>query len=98
MIVIFLNGATLMGGAFALNAITVAFYPTVIRATGMGTALSIGRLGAIFGPMAIGAAMVANLPVFQIFIILAVPGIFCAVAILWLNNKSKKLKSVSQAA
>lgn len=96
MMVIFLNGATLMGGAFALNAITVAYYPTVIRATGMGTALSIGRLGAIFGPMAIGAAMAASLPVFQIFIMLAVPGIFCAVAILWLNNKTRQLKAAGQ--
>ncbi len=91
MMVIFLNGATLMGGAFALNAITVAYYPTVIRATGMGTALSIGRLGAIFGPMAIGAAMAASLPVFQIFIMLAVPGIFCAVE--W--NRYKPVPSVN---
>jgi len=96
--VVFLNGLTLMGGAFALNAITAAFYPTTIRATGLGTALAVGRLGAIFGPMLIGAAMAANLPVVQIFIILAVPGVFCAIAILWLGAKKKKMELIAASS
>ncbi len=89
--VIFLSGLTLMGGAFAMNAVTAAFYPTTIRSTGLGWGLAIGRLGAIFGPMAIGAALVANRAVDEIFILVAVPGVFCAVAILLLGARLKRL-------
>lgn len=95
--VIFWSGLTLMGGAFALNAVTADFYPTTVRSTGLGWGLAIGRLGAIFGPMAIGAALAAERTVNDIFFIVAAPGVFCAIAILWLDARSKRTKA-EQAA
>lgn len=96
--VIALSGFTLMGGAFAMNAVTAAFYPTTARSTGLGWGLAIGRLGAIFGPMAIGAALAANRDVSEIFFIVAAPGVFCAVAILFIGAKSRKLREVEDRA
>jgi len=94
--VIFLSGVTLMGGAFAMNAVTAAFYPTTVRSTGLGWGLAIGRLGAIFGPMAIGAALAANRAVGEIFFLVAVPGVFCALAILLLGAKLKRLRATQE--
>jgi AAHS family 4-hydroxybenzoate transporter-like MFS transporter len=91
--VICLSGFTLMGGAFAMNAVTAAFYPTTVRSTGLGWGLAIGRLGAIFGPMAIGAALAANRAVGEIFFLVAVPGVFCAITILLIGAKSRQLRA-----
>lgn len=91
--VICLSGFTLMGGAFAMNAVTAAYYPTIVRSTGLGWGLAIGRLGAIFGPMAIGAALAVNRPVTEIFFLVAVPGVFCAIAILLIGAKSRRLRA-----
>lgn len=90
--VICLSGFTLMGGAFAMNAVTAAFYPTTVRSTGLGWGLAIGRLGAIFGPMAIGAALAADRAVGEIFFLVAVPGVFCAITILLIGAKSRQLR------
>ena len=90
--IICISGLTLMGGAFAMNAVTAAFYPTTVRSSGLGSGLAVGRLGAIFGPMAIGAALAANRSVGEIFLLVATPGIFCAVAILWLGARIKRLR------
>jgi MFS transporter, AAHS family, 4-hydroxybenzoate transporter len=44
-------GAVVVGGQIAMNAITASFYPAQIRATGVGWALGIGRIGSIVGPL-----------------------------------------------
>lgn len=98
LIVIGLSGFTLMGGAFAMNAVTAAFYPTTARSTGLGWGLAIGRLGAIFGPMAIGAALAADRAVSDIFFIVAAPGVFCAFAIMFIGAKSRKMRAQEDQA
>jgi MFS transporter, AAHS family, 4-hydroxybenzoate transporter len=44
-------GAVVVGGQIAMNAITASFYPDHIRATGVGWALGVGRIGSIVGPL-----------------------------------------------
>jgi AAHS family 4-hydroxybenzoate transporter-like MFS transporter len=44
-------GAVVVGGQIAMNAVTASFYPAQIRATGVGWALGIGRIGSIIGPL-----------------------------------------------
>lgn len=83
--VIFVSGLTLMGAAFAMNAVTAVFYPTSARSTGLGWGLAIGRIGAIVGPILIGAALSAQWNVGQVFATVASPSIFCAVSIMVLG-------------
>jgi len=51
-ILLFVIGWGSSGTQFALNALAAAFYPPVIRSTGIGWAVGIGRVGAILGPLA----------------------------------------------
>ncbi|HKV06137.1 MAG TPA: MFS transporter [Candidatus Acidoferrales bacterium] len=44
-------GFVVIGAQSGLNALAAKFYPTVIRSTGVGWALGIGRIGSIVGPL-----------------------------------------------
>jgi AAHS family 4-hydroxybenzoate transporter-like MFS transporter len=50
-IAIFIAGFCIVGGQIAANALAAGFYPTAVRATGVGWALGIGRIGSIVGPL-----------------------------------------------
>src|SRR5882724_4203472 len=52
---IFAAGFCIVGGQIAANALAAGFYPTSVRATGIGWALGIGRVGSIVGPLIGGA-------------------------------------------
>lgn len=54
---IFAAGFCIVGGQIAANALAAAFYPTAVRATGVGWALGIGRVGSIVGPLVGGALL-----------------------------------------
>lgn len=45
------SGVGVVGGQNASHALSSGFYPTAIRATGVGWALGIGRIGSIVGPL-----------------------------------------------
>ena len=47
----------MIGGQLILYTLAPSYYPILIRATGTGAALSVGRLGGIFGPLAAGGLM-----------------------------------------
>src|SRR5437588_11599255 len=55
---IFAAGFCIVGGQIASNALAATFYPTAVRATGVGWALGIGRIGSIVGPL-VGGALLA---------------------------------------
>lgn len=57
-VAIFAAGFCIVGGQIAANALAANFYPTSMRATGVGWALGIGRVGSIIGPL-IGGALVS---------------------------------------
>lgn len=78
----FLAGFFTFGAQISMNALAAEIYPTAARATGVGWALGIGRLGSIFGPV-VGGALVAlalGLPVyFGLFgALLLIAGLACA--------------------
>src|ERR1700761_65877 len=56
---IFAAGFCVVGGQIAANALTAGFYPTSVRATGVGWALGIGRIGSIVGPL-VGGVLLAE--------------------------------------
>src|SRR5882757_4491241 len=57
---IFAAGFCMVGGQIAANALAATFYPTSVRATGVGWALGIGRVGSIIGPLVGGALLIAT--------------------------------------
>ena len=69
---IFTAGFCMVGGQIAANALAATFYPTSIRATGVGWALGIGRVGSIIGPLLVGQ-FASVVPVQQLYAWTALP-------------------------
>lgn len=78
---IFVGGFTVIGTQFGMNALTVNFYPTGIRATGLGWAHAMGRIGSIIGPIAVGAVLALEWELPQVFLLAAAPAFICFGAI-----------------
>jgi AAHS family 4-hydroxybenzoate transporter-like MFS transporter len=76
-----LVGFCLSGGQKANNALSVYFYPTALRGTGLGWALGIGRIGGVAGPFAAGLLLTAGWSPAQLFYASAIPMLIGAVAI-----------------
>src|SRR6202051_818218 len=57
---IFTAGFCMVGGQIAANALAATFYPTSIRATGVGWALGIGRVGSVVGLLGGGGVVAAE--------------------------------------
>jgi MFS transporter, AAHS family, 4-hydroxybenzoate transporter len=79
-LVIFLAGFCVVGGQTSSNALTAEYYPTTIRATGVGWALGIGRVGSIVGPILGGALLAGGTPVRTVFWAAAIPPVIATVA------------------
>ena len=75
IVVIFVAGWCVVGGQGGLNALEATFYPTALRATGIGWALGIGRAGAIVGPYVGGLLLAGHWTTQQLFIAAAVPAV-----------------------
>jgi AAHS family 4-hydroxybenzoate transporter-like MFS transporter len=81
-------GAGIMGGQTAMAVLAGAFYPTYIRATGVGWCFGVGRVGAIIGPL-IGGWMVASQWTPRgIFMAAAVPPVIVAMLLLFLRSRT----------
>lgn len=81
----FLTGFCINGGQPCLNTISVIFYPTAIRATGIGWALGIGRIGAVVGPLIGGILVGAKLGVPVVILANVIPALIGAAAIIMFN-------------
>ncbi len=71
--------ASAAGGA--LLAVSAAAYPESARATGVGWALGVGRVGAVVGPSAMGLLVAAGWPTRSLYFVLSVPFLAAAVLI-----------------
>jgi MFS transporter, AAHS family, 4-hydroxybenzoate transporter len=58
LLCLFVMGFGIQGGFVGLYAVAARVYPTSFRATGVGWAIGIGRLGGIMGPL-VGGLLVA---------------------------------------
>jgi AAHS family 4-hydroxybenzoate transporter-like MFS transporter len=81
MTAIFVAGFCTLGGQTALNAAAAGFYPTQARATGVGYALGVGRLGSIVGPLVAGVVIAANWSPAALFAASAAPSLAAAAAL-----------------
>jgi MFS transporter, AAHS family, 4-hydroxybenzoate transporter len=82
MAVTFMLGVTVQGAQAGINALSAMYYPTVIRSTGVGWALGVGRIGSIVGPFIGGLMLAAQWTPQQIFMAGAVPALCAAAAVI----------------
>jgi MFS transporter, AAHS family, 4-hydroxybenzoate transporter len=76
---VFASGMGVIGGQTAANALAADFYPTAIRATGVGWALGIGRVGSILGPI-LGGVLLSYGDARRVFWAASVPAVIAACA------------------
>ncbi|KVL58058.1 MFS transporter [Burkholderia cepacia] len=56
----FAAGMFVVGGQSVLYALAAIYYPTAMRGTGVGTAVAVGRLGSVVGPLAAATLLAAG--------------------------------------
>ena len=91
-ICIAIAGAASIGGQILLLAYMSQFYSSNIRATGLGMALGIGRLGAILGPILCGWLLSLSLPINYNFIALAIPCMIAVISVSMIYFRLKKTR------
>ncbi len=74
-----LVGFGLSGAQAVLVAIAAAFYPLTIRATGVGVAVTVGRIGAISAPL-IGGVIIQRAAPAEAVGLLVIPALVCVAA------------------
>jgi MFS transporter, AAHS family, 4-hydroxybenzoate transporter len=82
-----LIGFGVQGGFVGLYSVATRFYPTEIRSTGVGFAMSAGRIGGIVGPLFGGFLIGKGLSMTANFMIFAIPTILAGVATLLIKSK-----------
>jgi AAHS family 4-hydroxybenzoate transporter-like MFS transporter len=85
-VAIFAAGFCVIGGQIAANALAAAIYPTSVRATGVGWALGIGRIGSIVGPLVGGMLMTMKWSTASLFMAAAAAALCAALAAFWLSR------------
>jgi MFS family permease len=91
-------GLFVIGGQSAANAFVGNYYPSHVRASGIGWALGVGRLGAILGPYVIGSLLDVGATPRTLFEICAVPGLFGAAAIWFVARNGSTAPAAPVAA
>ena len=92
----FATGIFFGGSSSAQHAVTGEIYPTFVRSTGVGWALTMGRFGAVCGPLFGGLLQSAGFSFGQYCALLAVPMLLCAALVLFyrINVKGEALETV----
>jgi MFS transporter, AAHS family, 4-hydroxybenzoate transporter len=85
-----LIGFGVQGGFVGLYSVAARLYPTEIRGTGVGLAMSAGRIGGIVGPLVGGFLIGAGLTMTTSFMIFAIPTVIAGVATLLISSPEIK--------
>ena len=93
----FMTGLCIAGAQNAANAMSGAFYPTLVRSTGSGWAIGVGRIGGIGGPFLGGLLLGSHWSVPAIFFISAVPLLCAGVAVLLLGRRARRSPEIQAA-
>ena len=71
-----------------LYAVGPTLYPTAVRATGMGSAIGVGRLGAILAPSISGALLDKGWTPAHLYVLFAIPYVLAALAMMGIGTRS----------
>jgi len=80
MVTVTAAGFCVVGGQTSSQALVAGFYPTAIRATGLGWCFGVGRIGSIIGPVLGGALLTLEYPTNRIFWVIAIPALIATVS------------------
>ena len=97
-IAIFAAGFCVVGGQIAANALAAGFYPTSVRASGVGWALGIGRVGSIVGPLVGGTLLAAKWSTSAVFMAAAAAALCAALAAVLLSRLVPGRSTAGQAS
>lgn len=86
----FVAGMFATGGQSVLYALAPLFYRTEIRATGVGTAVAVGRLGAMSGPLLAGKMLALGTGTVGVMAVSAPGIVLVGVAVFWLMNRHQR--------
>jgi MFS family permease len=93
-----------LGAYGGVNVVLAGFYPDPLRATGIGWAKSVGRLGTVIAPILIGLALSAGFPGTSIMSLFAIPAVVAALALVaisltgaWRSRAGTRKASVTAA-
>ncbi len=89
---IFLIGCTISGGQKSVIALAATFYPEEVRATGVGWALGVGRIGGVVGPVVVGSLLARGVGHEHLFLILVLPTALCGLIVLYLGYRATQIK------
>ncbi|MGW5617134.1 MFS transporter [Streptomyces sp. NPDC003877] len=89
-------GVAVNGCIAGLYALTPSIYPTPLRATGVGAAISVGRVGAIIAPTAAGRLLDAGWTPLALYV--TTGAVFCAAGLLLLAMRGKRPTSMPTRA
>jgi len=91
------TGVFIIGAQIAQHVVSGEIYPTHVRSTGVGWALTVGRFGSIVGPLLGGVLQMAGLSFSQYFIVFAIPCFICMVLVMFyrVNVKGEDLETVA---
>jgi AAHS family 4-hydroxybenzoate transporter-like MFS transporter len=94
LVTIAISGAAILGSQFCLIALVNHYYPPEIRVSGAGYAIGVGRLGALFAPVAGGILLSLVSAVQWVFLFTAFPALIALGVALTL----RRTKTIPQAA
>ncbi len=80
-------GFFMLGAYGGINVVLAGYYPSTLRALGIGWAKSVGRLGTILPPIAIGYALAAGMTAQTIVSLFAVPAALIVVALVLIPRR-----------
>lgn len=90
LVVVFAGGFCVVGGQPAVNALAGQFYPTILRSTGIGWSLGIGRIGSVIGPLVGGQLIALNWSNTSLFHAAAVPVLCSALLVIALAGATRR--------
>ncbi len=76
-----LAGLLIIGGQTGLQAFAATVYPPEARATGVGCAIGVGRVGSIVGPLVGGSMLRSGWAANNVFAAIAIPAVLAATAV-----------------
>jgi len=83
--IVFLAGIGIPGAQSGINALASSYYPTDLRATGVGAGLGVGRVGAIVGPLVGGEFIKLHWTNQQLFLAAEVPAFISLIVMISLR-------------
>jgi AAHS family 4-hydroxybenzoate transporter-like MFS transporter len=86
--VTFFAGVLSIGAQMCTIGLSASFYETSLRATGVGWAIGIGRIGSIIGPVLGGVLIAAGMAAAPLFILVGAMSIGSAIAIVTLGLRT----------